>query len=288
MWVVTDEWVVWVGGLGAGLAPLCLKHLSHLYQLYSGGRRMQACIAAMLRLHTCCMQQQHEQVDCHLSTPWLVRRRPLGFYDSSTDKTPTGHLDAPHPALCGGLFSPLTSRTVRCQSSITPCPASGVTPTHTQLWLLLAVLHSNIWLVCCVCVVCCLPCIMSSCHHTTTHCFRCVRLAASRTPELSSQIEAALKQHELARVQARVRRQTGTAAAAAAAAAGPGHLPGQQEAAAGAVACRGAAAAATAAAAAVAAGGVGGRDARNITVLTDADMAGQKLEELMAGKSRGE
>jgi len=111
---------------------------------------------------------------------------------------------------------------------------------------------------------------------------RCVRLAAARTPDLAGQIEAALKQHELARVQARVRRQTGTAAAAAAAAAGPGHLPGQQEPTGG---CRGAAAAATAAAAAVAAGGVGGRDARNITVLTDADMAGQKLQELMQGRA---
>jgi hypothetical protein len=115
---------------------------------------------------------------------------------------------------------------------------------------------------------------------------RCVRLAAARTPDLAGQVEAALKQHELARVQARVRRQTGTAAAAAAAAAGPGHLPGQQEAAAAAGSCRGAAAAATAAAAAVAAGGVGGRDARNVTVLTDADMAGQKLQELMQGEER--
>jgi hypothetical protein len=35
----------------------------------------------------------------------------------------------------------------------------------------------------------------------------------------------------------------------------------------------------------VAAGGVGGRDARNVTVLTDADMAGQKLQELMQGKA---
>ena len=112
---------------------------------------------------------------------------------------------------------------------------------------------------------------------------RCVRLAAARTPDLAGQVEAALKQHELARVQARVRRQTGTAAAAAA---GPGHLPGQQEAAAAAGSCRGAAAAATAAAAAVAAGGVGGRDARNVTVLTDADMAGQKLQELMQGEER--
>lgn len=110
-----------------------------------------------------------------------------------------------------------------------------------------------------------------------------MRLAASRTPELASQIEAALKQHELARVQARVRRQTGTAAAAAAAAAGPGHLPGQQE---PSASCRGATAAATAAAAAVAAGGVGGRDARNVTVLTDTDMAGQKLQELMQGMCR--
>lgn len=115
---------------------------------------------------------------------------------------------------------------------------------------------------------------------------RCVRLATSRTPELASQLEAALKHHELARVQARVRRQTGTAAAAAAAAAGPGHLPGQQAAAA-ASSCRGATAAATAAAAAVAAGGVGGRDARNVTVLTDADMAGEKLQELMAGGCGG-
>lgn len=110
---------------------------------------------------------------------------------------------------------------------------------------------------------------------------RCVRLAAARSPELAAILQEALQKHELARVQARVRRHTG-AAAAAAAAAGPGSLPGRDPAAVGSAACRGAAAAAAAAAAAVA--GVGGTDPRNVTVLADTDEADQKLEGLMAGE----
>lgn len=107
---------------------------------------------------------------------------------------------------------------------------------------------------------------------------RCVRLAAARSPQLATTLQEALQKHELARVQARVRRHTGTAAAAAAAA-GLGTLPGKGAAAGGASRAAAAAAAAVAAAAA----GVGGIDPRNVTVLADAEEADDKLQGLLAG-----
>jgi len=110
--------------------------------------------------------------------------------------------------------------------------------------------------------------------------FRCVRLAAARSPELASVLQTALQQHDLARVQARVRRRTGAAAAAVP----TGFLPGQQQQqqqGGAAAACRGAAAAAAVAAAAAA--GVGGHDPRNVTVLADPDMAEERLQLLLAG-----